>query len=120
VNETLTSLILSFNNLGNLGAKGSVKSLELNTTLTKLWLPANHLGPLEAFRESIPKIKGLKEFNLGYVFDNDDAGSILQGLRQNWELDTLVMDNTFFKMTSLRPKWCYTSNATLDWPKNTA
>lgn len=42
-------------------------------------------------------MKDLKDLNLGDVFDNNDARSILQGLRQNVELDTLLMDSTFFE-----------------------
>jgi hypothetical protein len=94
----LTSLVLSFNDIGNVGAAALARSLERNTALTKLWLPANRLGngAIRAFGESLPEMRGLKQLNLGDIFDNVGAMSILEGLRYNVELDTLLMESILF------------------------
>jgi len=97
-NRCLLTLILSFNDLGDTGAACLAKSLEDNSTLKKLWLPANHLGNdgIRAFAERLPRMKGLKQLNVGDYFDNDGVRVLKDNIKLNMELEVLYMESVLY------------------------
>jgi len=94
----LSTLHLSFNDLGDFGATYIAKALTVNTSLKKLWIAANQFGNqgFMAFAEHLPNFHGLQQLNIGDCFGNEAAFIMLQSMRSNFELQVLYMESILY------------------------
>jgi hypothetical protein len=94
VNASLKTLIISFNQIGDEGVAALAEALTINTTLEKVWFPSNAVGceGMLAFADLLPKMKGLKQLNVGLLLDDNIEDALLHALKDNLHLSVLYIE----------------------------